>query len=160
MRLSLAAALAVVAALCLTTEPVNAARRKYGKPTKRVGTQTQSSTAAAGVSDDGSVTRPDPQQARKENDAALKLAQSGKLVDALPQFLRAMELDPANSEYINNVGVTEMRLGRLDSAMSRFKHALEIDPVNDAAQANLKDLQDYMSKSAEPSAPAPRQASW
>jgi len=145
MRLNWAVTLAVVAALSLASSPASAARKKYGKPAKRAAAGENAAESAAFIDASGSSrVAPNPQKARQTNEKALKLAQSGKLVEALPIFIEAMNLAPGESEFINNVGVTEMRLGRLESAMSRFKLALKNDPNNDAAQANLKDLEDYM----------------
>jgi tetratricopeptide (TPR) repeat protein len=148
MRHLIAILLAITTVLTQISS-VEAARRKYGKPAKRTAPSVVGSASQRNeVSGSGQTTSviQDPEGARLANAAALKLAQSGKLEESMPLFIKAMEMHDGNSEYINNVGVTEMRLGRLESALSRFEIALKMDPTNDAAEANIKDLRAYLKK--------------
>ena len=131
-----------LAACAILAQHAGAARRKYGRPKA-----TEASQAEA-------VVQPDPAKAVSENAEALKLAQSGKLTDALPRFEAAAALDPGNSEYMNNVGVTLMRLGKLQAAKAQFEAALQSNPGNELASENLRDLQQYLVQQSGTSTPS------
>lgn len=94
------------------------------------------------------------------NDQAIELATSGKLQASLELFEKAMELEPDNPEYVNNLGVSYMRLNDLKRASRLFKKALDMDPENEDALANIQELNKLRMKQAKskpvPAKPAKR----
>jgi tetratricopeptide (TPR) repeat protein len=48
--------------------------------------------------------------------------------EALPDFSKAIELDPQNARYYNQRAVTLHAMKRYDEALSDFNKAIELDP--------------------------------
>jgi tetratricopeptide (TPR) repeat protein len=61
----------------------------------------------------------------------------GMPLAALPHFDRAIRLQPAYSDALNNHGVALARLGRLDEAAEAHRRAIGVDPFNFQAHYNL-----------------------
>ena len=56
----------------------------------------------------------------------IKVAEAGKLAQALPLFQRVLRLAPSNAQYFSNAGVTYMRLGLYHSAEACFNRGAEL----------------------------------
>jgi GT2 family glycosyltransferase len=61
----------------------------------------------------------------------------GNLRNAVKIFERTLQLDPSNSETLNNLGVIQWQLGAAPSAIKTFQQALSSDPQNSDALYNL-----------------------
>ena len=68
------------------------------------------------------------QKAETEFDKANQLLQEGKLEDAIASYCRAIELNPANSWFHQQLGEALAKLGRWDEAVTAFRCAIEINP--------------------------------
>jgi tetratricopeptide (TPR) repeat protein len=68
------------------------------------------------------------------------LLAEGQADAALPEFGRALALDPRNALYLNNRGVALEALGQTEAARADFERALEIDPGLAEAKQNLSKL--------------------
>jgi tetratricopeptide (TPR) repeat protein len=67
------------------------------------------------------------------------LQQPGVEIEAVLEIQRkALELDPGNEYYINNLGWTYLMSGDIPEAMNHFREALEFDPENEGAYMNLE----------------------
>jgi tetratricopeptide (TPR) repeat protein len=71
--------------------------------------------------------------------------QEGLFDEALEAVRRAIELDPENVAYVNDMGWTLVLAERFREAEAAFKQALEIDPSNERAQMNLQYCQEQLS---------------
>jgi len=69
------------------------------------------------------------------------LGEQNKLADAVPFFLTASRLNPADCEIEFNLALTLARLGRRDEAAEHYRQALRINPNYTDAQTALKQLQ-------------------
>jgi Flp pilus assembly protein TadD len=74
------------------------------------------------------------------NAEAIKVAEMGMLMEAVPLFQRAIELDPLHPDYHSNLGVTYMRLHNYPAARSAFNEALRINPSHRLTLDNLVEL--------------------
>jgi tetratricopeptide (TPR) repeat protein len=81
-----------------------------------------------------------PEDARIPTEAGRIYLQSGDNARALAEFGRALALDPASAEALNNRGVALFALGQADAARKDFERALAIDPCQSNARANLARL--------------------
>jgi len=72
-----------------------------------------------------------------ENNLGAYLADQKKFVEAMPHYLRALEIKPNYVEAINNLGVASAALGRTDEAIARYQQALKIKPDYAEAHYNL-----------------------
>lgn len=68
------------------------------------------------------------QKAVTEFDKANQLLQEGKLEDAIASYCRAIELNPANSWFHQQLGEALAKLGRWDEAVTAFRCAIELNP--------------------------------
>lgn len=79
-----------------------------------------------------------PEKANYWNYLALALSKvPGKSKEAENAIHRAIELEPANSNYHANLGFLYLREGRTDEARARFQKALSLDPDNQRAKKAL-----------------------
>jgi tetratricopeptide (TPR) repeat protein len=69
------------------------------------------------------------------------LGEQNKLADAIPFYLTALKLNPADGRNEFNLGLTFSRLGRLQEAAEHFRQALRLNPGNADAEAALRQLQ-------------------
>jgi tetratricopeptide (TPR) repeat protein len=96
---------------------------------------------------EGVVTLTDPFQARLEEmkDTARSfrirgdnnLFKHGNVTAARDNYLKAIELDPADPTLYLNLGVAYLRLGDNENAKQCFLKTLELSPTNSLALANL-----------------------
>jgi len=68
------------------------------------------------------------------------LAEQNKLADAIPFYLTALKLNPADSRNEFNLGLTFSRLGKRDEAAEHYRRALSINPNYPEAQIALRQL--------------------
>ncbi|GIL90855.1 hypothetical protein Vretimale_17174 [Volvox reticuliferus] len=70
------------------------------------------------------------------NARAFALRQQGKLVEAVREYTRALELDPYHFKTLFNRGFTHDRLGELAAAVDDYTAALAVDPQSSYAHYN------------------------
>jgi len=63
-----------------------------------------------------------------------------RIEEAVDVFLKALELDPLNSDALNNLGVCHYRLGEPVKAVDHFVRALQANPSNRDVVLNLLDM--------------------
>jgi len=68
---------------------------------------------------------------------ATLLDRQGRGDEAVAQFTLAIQGDPTDSRYYNNLGIALARQGRRKAAIRQFQQALNIDPHNGNAAQNL-----------------------
>ncbi len=78
-----------------------------------------------------------PKQALKQYLAAHEAAKKNETNEAILHLQKAIEIDPAYFEAINNLGVQYMRGGRVAEACAAFERATAIDPADSLAETNL-----------------------
>jgi cellulose synthase operon protein C len=71
----------------------------------------------------------------------LALLESGRPADALLQFERARQLEPANARYLLNTARAHAALGQLEPARSQLVNALALEPEDPMMLALLVDLE-------------------
>ena len=83
--------------------------------------------------------------------------QEGLFDEALASSQKAMELDPENAAYVNDMGWTLLLAERFREAEAAFQRSLEIDPSNERAQMNLQHCREILAHEppVEPE-PAPK----
>lgn len=64
------------------------------------------------------------------------IAKQNREEEAIPCFLKAVELDPARAEHYFNLGTALMSLKRYDDALAAYEKALVRDPTNVGAICN------------------------
>ncbi len=69
------------------------------------------------------------------------LAEQNKLADAVPFYLTALKLNPADAVNEFNLGLAFSRLGKRDEAAAHYRNALRIKPNYPEAQLALRQLQ-------------------
>lgn len=65
--------------------------------------------------------------------AGQELVKNGDFKAALPQFEKAVQLDPTNADSFNMLAYTQRRLGQLDAAFENYAKALALDPDHKGA---------------------------
>ena len=65
------------------------------------------------------------------------LDQSGRPLEAIAEYQRALDRDPNHLDTLNNLGVALVRQGSLERAASRLRRVLDIDPDHADAHTNL-----------------------
>ena len=62
--------------------------------------------------------------------------------EALEAAERAVDLDPANPSFVNDLGWTLLLAGRLDEACEVLERAMDMNPADELARENLKRCQE------------------
>ena len=81
--------------------------------------------------------------------------QEGLFDEALASSKKAIELDPLNAVYVNDMGWTLVLAERFREAESAFQRALEIDPSNERAQMNLQHCREILAHEPPVASEAP-----
>jgi tetratricopeptide (TPR) repeat protein len=87
-----------------------------------------------------------PREAVNRNNFGSELVKQGKLDEALSEFRRAVEVDPAFPAAQANLAFTLDRLGQADEALSAYEKAIALDPQNAALHNNLGVLRNKQGK--------------
>jgi tetratricopeptide (TPR) repeat protein len=66
-----------------------------------------------------------------------ELLQQGDVEEAAAQFLRALEINPADGDAHYNIGIIAYQQGRVEDAIAQYRQALELDPTLVEAADNL-----------------------
>jgi len=82
-----------------------------------------------------------------------RAAKFGLYQEAYFRFLKAVELDPSNAWYLNNLAVLAESRGRFEEAESLYEKALALAPQNKKIKANHEKFQAYL-KDHAPQPPA------
>jgi tetratricopeptide (TPR) repeat protein len=69
-------------------------------------------------------------RARVPYNAGLDMARKGAYLDAVAEFIRAVELDPGFAEAAYNLGVTYQKLDSHDKAVEQFEYAISLRSGN------------------------------
>ncbi len=69
-------------------------------------------------------------------DEGVRLASTGRTVEARACFERILRADPRNSDACNNLGVLHMQAGDPDDAIALFERALKIKPLDRQIRQN------------------------
>ena len=70
----------------------------------------------------------------------------GRFDEALEAAERAVDLDPANPSFVNDLGWTLLLAGRLDEACEVLERAMDMNPADELARENLNRCQERMAK--------------
>jgi tetratricopeptide (TPR) repeat protein len=70
-------------------------------------------------------------------DLGLVLDRTGRPVEAMAEYRRALERNPTHRDALNNLGVMLARGGRLNESLQLFERLVDADPANADARANL-----------------------
>lgn len=69
------------------------------------------------------------------NNLGVALGEEKRTTEAIAQFDRAIQADPAYLEPRRNIGIIHAQSGRLDQAIAQWEQILAVDPSNvEAAQ--------------------------
>ena len=71
------------------------------------------------------------------NQAGIRLAQQGRLEEALLSFRRALQIQPGLAQSHNNLGIALQDQGRLEEAVASYRRALALKPDYPVAYNNL-----------------------
>jgi Flp pilus assembly protein TadD len=88
------------------------------------------------------------EKSRPLNEQALQAISAERYADAVPLLGAAIELDPSNAEFRNNLGYAQLRAGNLPEAQKHIAASLEMNAARAVAWANMaevlaeKDLKD------------------
>ena len=69
-----------------------------------------------------------PHKARVYNNRAFEFYQKGKVVEAIADYSKALELDPHVAMAYNNRGWAYYNQGRLFQAFADYNKSIELDP--------------------------------
>jgi tetratricopeptide (TPR) repeat protein len=83
--------------------------------------------------------RIDPKRGPSYDERGLAYSNAGRHAEAVPDYTRAIELNPTSGAY-NNRGWAYMELGRTDEAIADLDKALELGPSNEIAFGNRSRL--------------------
>jgi tetratricopeptide (TPR) repeat protein len=86
---------------------------------------------------------PPPPQLRRAGQyvsEGIRLAGEEKLAAAAEQFVKALQIDPRNTEALYNLGLIRMKWGDLNAAGDSFREVLRINPNHAAAQLRLASI--------------------
>jgi protein O-mannosyl-transferase len=83
------------------------------------------------------------------NNLGLRLAVADRVEESLPEFERAVALDPEYAEAHNNLANTYARLDRPDDAVKEFEKTIALNPRLSQAHANVATLLLKMGRSDE-----------
>ena len=70
----------------------------------------------------------------------IRLADQEKLSAAAEQFVKALQIDPQNTDALYNLGLIRMKWGDLKAANASFREVLRINPHHAAAQLRLASI--------------------
>ena len=70
-------------------------------------------------------------------DVAADLAGKGEYPQAIAEWRKAVDLDPADAKARFNLGLSLQQAGQLDESISQYRKAVEFNPDNAAAYTNL-----------------------
>jgi len=84
-----------------------------------------------------------------ENKNGIEQAQAGNLKQAETLLREAINKEPDNADYWNNLGKVQSELGMLVEARQSFDHALSLQPSNAFAKQNIDALQDVLRRLPE-----------
>ena len=73
----------------------------------------------------------------KQYDVAADLAKKGDYKDAIPEWNKALAMDPNDARAHNNFGQTLVHVGRTDAAIAEFRKAIAAKPKYPEAHNNL-----------------------
>ena len=73
----------------------------------------------------------------KQFDVAEDLAKKGQYGAALPEWVKALSMDPNDAHALNNYGQTLARAGETDKAIAELRKALAAEPEYPEAENNL-----------------------
>jgi len=82
------------------------------------------------------------EEAIKRNNFGADLLKQGRLDEAIAEFQRAVEVDPAYAAAQFNLGYAYQRRDRIDDAIAQYKKALQLEPGNVLGLNNLGVLYD------------------
>jgi tetratricopeptide (TPR) repeat protein len=85
------------------------------------------------------VIRIDPKRVQTYAERGFAYSNSGRHADALPDYTRAIELNPTPAAYANR-GWANLELGNMDQAIADLDKAIEMDPSNEFALASRSRL--------------------
>ena len=80
---------------------------------------------------------------------AFSLSSLGHIEEALRNYEKVLELEPDNSDALNNMGVCYRKLGRLNDALGCYERAAKANPHNAAALGNQGNCLYSMGRYAE-----------
>lgn len=95
---------------------------------------TESDTKALAAAKD--LGQDQPNYARVHNRMGTRFLKAGELAEAVSEFEKALEIDPAYAGAYNNLGIALERLGR-KGAQTQFERAVELQPDFTQAHFNL-----------------------
>jgi tetratricopeptide (TPR) repeat protein len=67
-----------------------------------------------------------------------KAGAGGTLDDAIAEYRRASEIDPAYAWAHNNLGMIWREQGKIDDAIAEFRSATQLEPANESMKENLE----------------------
>ena len=73
----------------------------------------------------------------RQFDLAEDLAKKGQFAAAIPEWIKALAMDPNDAHALNNYGQTLARAGKTESAIAEFRKAIAAKPIYPEAQNNL-----------------------
>jgi tetratricopeptide (TPR) repeat protein len=73
----------------------------------------------------------------KQFDVAEELVKNSQYADALPEWAKALAMDPNDAHALNNYGQTLARAGETDKAIAELRKALAVRPEYPEAENNL-----------------------
>lgn len=91
----------------------------------------------------------DRDDARKQVEFGIMVAQKGLWREAISRWERAVKLDPTYAAAFNNLGIGYEHEGDLDKARGAYEKALELDPNNALIRQNyelFKEINDRTSR--------------
>jgi type IV pilus assembly protein PilF len=70
------------------------------------------------------------EQAKKQVEFGIEVAQLGLWKEAMYRWAKAVELDPESARARNNLAVAYEQMGEFDQANQEYERALELEPDN------------------------------
>src|SRR5687768_7568782 len=74
--------------------------------------------------------------ARKQVEFGIAVAQKGLWREAIYRWQRATEIDPTYAQAFNNLAIAHEHEGELDKARAAYEKALQIEPTNSLIKQN------------------------
>jgi Tfp pilus assembly protein PilF len=88
-------------------------------------------------------------QAQKEVEFGIKVAQKGLWREAIYRWQRAVEIDPTYAAAHNDLAIGYEHEGDLDKARASYERAMQLDPANASIKQNydlFKEINDRASR--------------